>query len=194
MTNNHYIYFHINPVKNEIFYVGKGSNQRAWSKRKRNPYWHHIVNKYGYIINIVEENLTKEESNQREIFYIQKIGRKDLGQGPLVNMTAGGDGGDTYTNNPNLDQIKKKISKTLIGNKHTKNHILTDSHKKNISIGLGTSLKFKNSFTEERNKKISEAHKGKKKSDEAKRKMSEAKKGSIPWNKGLTYKILKCKK
>ena len=90
--NRFYIYFHINPLKNEIFYVGKGTSGRAKRKHNRSELWNNIVNKYGYIIDIVEDGLTNEEAFEREIFYIKKIGRRDLGLGTLVNMTDGGDG------------------------------------------------------------------------------------------------------
>ena len=90
--NNYYIYFHINPLKNEVFYVGKGKDKRAWKKISRSTHWKNIVKKYGYIIDIIEQNLTEEEAFEREIFYIKKIGRKDLGSGSLINMTDGGEG------------------------------------------------------------------------------------------------------
>ena len=90
--NNYYIYFHINPLKNEIFYVGKGKGKRAFQKTGRSNYWNKYVKKYGYIIDISEENLTEQEAFDREIFYINKIGRKDLGLGSLINLTNGGDG------------------------------------------------------------------------------------------------------
>ena len=48
-----YIYFHINPIKNEIFYVGIGINNRAYKKISRNKFWHNIV------IKTVIKQLTK---------------------------------------------------------------------------------------------------------------------------------------
>ncbi len=59
--NNYYIYFHINPLKNEIFYVGKGKGNRAYDKNNRNRFWKNIVKKYGYIVNIIEDNLNEKE-------------------------------------------------------------------------------------------------------------------------------------
>ena len=41
-----YIYFHINPVKQEIFNVGKGHGNRAYSTANRNKFWHNVVEKY----------------------------------------------------------------------------------------------------------------------------------------------------
>jgi hypothetical protein len=90
MCRNFYVYFHINPIKGEVFYVGKGWGNRAWEKTYRNRYWHNTANKYGYLIHIVEDNLTEEEAFDLEKFYVEKIGRKNLGTGHLVNMTEGG--------------------------------------------------------------------------------------------------------
>lgn len=90
MEKKYYVYSHINPINDEIFYIGKGCDKRAWSKSGRNKFWNNIVNQYGFEVKIIEQGLTSEESNQIEIFFIKKIGRKDLGLGPLVNMTDGG--------------------------------------------------------------------------------------------------------
>ena len=105
MKNKYYIYFHINPLTNKVFYVGKGHKNRAYQKRSRNQYWKNTVAKYGYIIDIIDHNLTNEEAGIKEIFYIKFFGRNNL-----VNMTDGGEGC------VNPSQITKdKISKTLTG-------------------------------------------------------------------------------
>jgi hypothetical protein len=88
MSNN-CVYFHINPVKQEIFYVGIGNKNRPDSKQNRNKYWHNTVNKYGYIVVIIEKDLEWLEAVEREKYYIQLIGRKDLKLGTLLNMTDG---------------------------------------------------------------------------------------------------------
>jgi hypothetical protein len=124
MDNKYYIYAHINPLKNEIFYIGKGSGKRK-IRKERNPFWKNIVKKYGYIIDILEEGLTETEAFEREIFYIQKIGRRDLDKGPLVNLTDGGEGGSNPSESTrekmriahtgkvqSEETIAKRISKT----------------------------------------------------------------------------------
>ena len=55
MANDKVLYFHINPLRNEIFYVGIGSKARAYSKDSRNRFWKFLVSKYGFIVNIVAE-------------------------------------------------------------------------------------------------------------------------------------------
>lgn len=164
--NQYYLYFHINPLLNTVFYVGIGKTyyknnkpKRPYSKRNRNKFWHNIVNKYNYIVDIIETNLTKDEAIIKEQFYIKWFGRRDLGLGTLVNMTDGGDGNYNPTIETRLkiaDTQRKrkgyKMSKNAIenmikaktGTKHTdktkekisKSHkgiIFTDTHKMNIS-------------------------------------------------------------
>lgn len=94
--NIYYIYIHSKP-DGEIFYVGKGKDNRAYQKTMRNRYWHFVYNKYGYIVNIIESGLSQEEACVKEKLLINSIGRKDLGKGTLVNMTDGGDGNNNFS-------------------------------------------------------------------------------------------------
>lgn len=94
IDNIYYVYLHIKETTGEPFYVGKGCGGRANDKR-RNNFWKNIVKKHGYDILFLEENLTEEESLKRESYWIERIGRRDLDLGTLVNMTDGGDGGET---------------------------------------------------------------------------------------------------
>lgn len=91
------VYRHRRLDTNEIFYVGIGRTEnRAYDKHKRNPHWHNTVNKCGYSVEIVAELDTWELACELEQFLIQEYGRRDLGTGPLVNMTDGGDGAAKY--------------------------------------------------------------------------------------------------
>jgi predicted GIY-YIG superfamily endonuclease len=81
---------------------------------------YHKVNKllkegYSFLILILENELTKEEAIAKEIELIS-IGGKYLKK--LYNLTSGGDGGDTFTNNPKKENIREKC-KTFLGKKHT---------------------------------------------------------------------------
>ena len=42
-----YIYEHIRPDTNAVFYVGKGTDNRMHSKHRRNAHWNSIVRKAG---------------------------------------------------------------------------------------------------------------------------------------------------
>ena len=125
------VYQHIRLDTNSVFYIGIGeSDKRAYSRRNRNNHWHNIVNKVGYSIRILHDNMTRLEAIEFEKHLIKEIGRYDLGLGPLVNMTDGGDGGS----NPSpetLVKLKKpkpigfgeRVSKALTGKKKTDAHI-----------------------------------------------------------------------
>lgn len=82
----YYTYAHIKP-DGEIFYIGKGSGRRAWSKESRNPHWNNIVAKYGFDAQILGEFDTEEEAFKEEIELIAHFGKF----GKLCNMTGGGD-------------------------------------------------------------------------------------------------------
>lgn len=101
---NKCVYFHINPLKNCIFYVGMGSIKRPYVKSGRSNHWKAVTKKYGYIVNIVEENLTEKEAFEREKFYINKIGLRKL-----VNLTEGGKGlnGNKWV----TEEIRRKMKK-----------------------------------------------------------------------------------
>lgn len=106
--SNKIVYKHLKP-NGEIFYIGIGSKNRAYSKNNRNKYWKNIVNKYGYKIEIMFTNLTKEEVCQIETYLICYYGRKDLNTGILVNMTNGGEGINGFKHSE-ASRLKMKIT------------------------------------------------------------------------------------
>lgn len=62
-----------------------------------------------------KENLTKSDAFSMEIKMIETIGNRYDGTGPLINISKGGDGGDTFTNNPRKEQIRELHRKNAIG-------------------------------------------------------------------------------
>jgi len=182
------LYRHIRKDTNQVFYIGIGKTKhRAYSKKNRNKYWHNIVNKVEYDIDIIYNELTLEEAFTKEIELIKFYGRADLNQGSLVNMTDGGEGGkgSKLTNKHKLALLNSKLGKTY-----------SEEHRKRISESkLGKKRK---PFTEEHKQKIREGAKGRiyKVSDETKEKirkslmgrknplLSEKMKGKPSWNKG----------
>lgn len=86
-TKGFYVYLHINPTNGKVFYIGKGSGNRAYQTRSRNDYWKNTVNKYGIEVCIVSDNMTNEEAASFEVRLISFYGLDNL-----CNMTAGGDG------------------------------------------------------------------------------------------------------
>lgn len=177
------VYFHINPVKREVFYVGIGNIKRskARSFKNRNKWWHNIVNKYGYNIVIIEKNLTWEKACKREKYYIKFFGRKDLGLGILVNMTNGGDGVLGCKLPKSIEQ-RKKISLALKGKKTGRVPFWKGKRMSEEWIKKRKSRKGikRPKFSKEWKKHLSESHKGIKMSEEAKKKISESLKGKMP--------------
>lgn len=109
------VYQHRRHDTNEIFYIGIGvASRRSKSKHGRNKHWHNIVNKTGYSIEILFDDISREEAIEVEIYLIKYYGRRDLGTGSLVNMTGGGDG----HLNPTEEQIEKMRQRQL-GNVHS---------------------------------------------------------------------------
>jgi hypothetical protein len=91
-----YVYRHIRKDKDQVFYIGigtddKGKYTRAYSKN-RNRYWKRIVDKTNYEVEILFDDITKEEALSKEVEFIQIYGRGDLGLGTLCNLTDGGEG------------------------------------------------------------------------------------------------------
>jgi hypothetical protein len=90
-----YVYIYTRLDKNEVFYVGIGSDKnkyRAKNKKARNLHWKKIVSKTDYKIDIILDNVTWEEACQKEIELINLYGRHDKKKGNLVNFTDGGEG------------------------------------------------------------------------------------------------------
>lgn len=121
-----YVYRHIRLDKNEPFYIGIGSDRnykRASSIKDRNKYWGNIVNKYGYEIEILINDLTWEEACNKEIEFIHLYGRKDLNKGSLVNLTNGGDGAKgVFFSNKRKKEISNRIKgkgNPFYGKKHS---------------------------------------------------------------------------
>lgn len=106
MNKLFYIYIHTIIETNEIFYIGKGSNKRAWNTHTRNEFWKRITNKYPYKIDIVFQSYSENDVYKKEIELINL-------HRPKANLVSGGKGGRTGMKLS--DEIKNKISKKLKG-------------------------------------------------------------------------------
>jgi group I intron endonuclease len=187
------IVYKITNLTNGKIYVGrtKKSIEKRFKEHVREAsynckyYFHKALRKYGsdnFSLEILEENDFIVE-NKREEYWIEKLNANDHSVG--YNISTGGEGsGDNFTNNPNKEEIRKRMSEAHRGKK------LTDDHKK--KIGNSGKEAWKNtdrskrpnprkgkSHTDEAKEKIRNSRFGKKFSDEAKLKMSESHRGKV---------------
>jgi len=91
---NKVVYIHRKKTNGEIFYIGMGNSDRPYQKyaTSRSVVWHRIVNKHGYVIEVIRKDLTKQDALNIEKDLIELIGRRDKGLGSLVNLSDGGVG------------------------------------------------------------------------------------------------------
>jgi len=92
-----YVYRHIRLDNGQPFYIGigiddLGTYKRAYSKANRNRVWINTVNKAGYDIEILIDDISFEFAKEKEKEFISLYGRKDNGTGILCNLTDGGEG------------------------------------------------------------------------------------------------------
>lgn len=117
-----YVYLHKRLSDGKVFYVGKGKGKRAWVKKGRSEHWKRIVDKYGYSVEIIFDELSEEEAFQIEIDTIKEF--QYFGD-TLCNVTLGGGGvsGFTWT-----EEQKKNLSLKLRGK------IKSEEHRLNMSL------------------------------------------------------------
>lgn len=89
-TNNCYVYLHLRESDGSVFYVGKGTLNRAWDRRKRTLWWRNIVAKHGLSVAIV-----KNEMPEACAFSLEKALIRAY-SGQLCNLTDGGEGSSGY--------------------------------------------------------------------------------------------------
>lgn len=164
------VYLHTNKV-NGMVYIGmtcRTVEERWNSGYQGNPHFYRAIKKYGrnsFKHEVLAENLTKEEAEQLERFYISKYNSTDPKIG--YNIENGGNSIGKHS-----EETKRKISESQKGRKFTGEHIQN----------LSKSLKGRK-ITDEQRAKLSERMKGNtytlgyRHSEETKRKMSESRMG-----------------
>lgn len=176
-----YVYVYLNPLKPgkysfddlnfefEPFYVGKGANNRIdehvfnshiendKNKLKTNSILKILNNKENVIKIKLYDNLTEEEAFKEEKRIIKLIGRRDLGNGTLVNLTNGGEGSSGRKLSKKTKQKISKSIKKLNKWKGENNPSKKEEHKQ-----LMSQLFKGRQFSDETIKKMSVAKKGKK--------------------------------
>lgn len=198
MENKFYVYGHYTKDTNELFYVGKGTGFRAWSRYKRSRWWSRIINKHGLEIKLLFEDLTESEAHKKEMELIQQYGRRNNNTGILINLTEGGEGISGYKH---TESTKCIISNKLSGRTLSETHktaisksnmgrIVSEEEKNNMSKRMKSvwrrqeyrnhiKEKIKSTWTEERKQKFSERVKGKPLAVQTRNKISLKLKGKV---------------
>ena len=87
------VYQHRRKDTGEIFYIGIGESiKRAYDKTNRNEIWKRIAQETEYDIEIIENNISREEAKNIERKLISEYGRIDKSTGILSNKSIGGEG------------------------------------------------------------------------------------------------------
>jgi hypothetical protein len=186
-----YTYIYYDPSRNnEPIYIGKGGGKRVWShlsSKQQTPFVYRLrYMKKNDIVPIIGiyAGLDEEFAHLLEMELIAKFGRKDLGKGPLLNLT---DGGEGQTGMVHTVETRKKMSKSHIGimqSEETRRKISignkdkpkTEEHK--IKLAIANTGKRRGPTPDEIKKKISIANTGKVRSEETLIKMSISQTGS----------------
>lgn len=121
----YYVYGYIDPRTEEYFYIGKGTDDRAYDHLLpyyfyRQTYFYRKLRKMlsegiEPEIQFISEELTNKEACQLEIELINEYGRIDLGTGCLCNLTDGGEGANRLVS----EETRRKLSIAHIGHQHT---------------------------------------------------------------------------
>lgn len=153
------VYQHKNKINGKMYFgITSRKPIERWGNNGNNykstPHFYSAIQKYGwdnFEHNIIYENLTKEEACDIEQMLIKEYHTQDREYG--YNILEGGQASQLPT------EVRKKMSKAMMGNQN----------------GLG------HPCTEEKKQKISMAQKGRKLTEEHKAKLSEAaKKRHVP--------------
>ena len=196
LDNNTCLYLHIKPESKEVFYVGIGNSRRPYEKgKKRSEFWNRVVNKYGYEVIILADNLSWNDACEKEIYLIDYFGRRNLGKGTLVNMTDGGDGtkgqivssatrakiSEAHKGRQFSEETKRKMSEAAKGRK------MSDEARAKISTALKgvNNPRYGKKLSEETKAKIGAFNKGKKHNAETRAKIAAAHKGENNVNSKL---------
>lgn len=202
-----YVYGLYDPRNGNIFYIGKGKSKRMYSHVNnvkngscKNPILKGRINhilESGYsdvIYKKIIENISDDEALSYEMFLIAFYGKICDKTGILCNLTNGGDGGDTFTNNPNKEKlrgicrdnaIQRGFGGDTFSSRSNEEKKITVERLKKANSGENNAM-YGKTHSEEARQKISCTHKGKHKppmNEETKKKISDARKNW--WNENL---------
>lgn len=146
-----YVYIYRDPSRgNEPIYVGKGKGNRAQfhlSRTDKHPMTHRVQKmlreNVSPVVAFIASGIDDELACLVEQEAISKFGRKDLGKGPLLNLT---DGGEGTSGRVASAALRANMSKAKAGAKYD------GTNYRLAALGR--------TYTEERNAKVSASLKG----------------------------------
>jgi len=157
-----YVYEHYKEDTNEIFYVGKGKNYRAWEgdEKRRGKYWWRIVKKHGLRVRIVAYFIHEIDATRMEVHLIAMHGRKDKKMGPLINHTDGGEGMSGHIQSKERRQITSESNRKRKVTQKTKDKMSAKAkgrvaHNKGKPMSENQKKKLRGPKTEEHKKNLS---------------------------------------
>ena len=182
-----YVYVHRRKTDGSVFYVGKGSGDRAWNQWARSKYWRNIVAKHGYTVEIVQDGMQEWWAFELERDLIAYYGRETL-----CNLTDGGDGASGIKRTFSAEH-RAKIAAKAKGRKASpekrlkmsesrKGKKLSKEHCAKVSQAL-----LGRKHSEETKQKISKVHKGKKLSEQQKQGITLALGKRIECSNGMKF-------
>lgn len=147
-----YVYAHYTKDEGVLFYIGKGSGSRAWSRSNRNRKWTNIVNKHGIDVEILMCGLLEVDAFNLEERLTTKIGIHNL-----AAFTLGGGGTSGYEH---TDDTRRRMSSSHKGKS------LSETAKMKMSKTIQSSARLiemrrakftgrNNPMTKEENRKLS---------------------------------------
>lgn len=149
------------------------------------------IQKYGrenFKKEIIEECENEKLWLEREIYWIEYFNSTKVG----YNIALGGNGGDTISNNPNKDDIRKRHSDWMKENNPTKGRNKSEDEINKWKISYGDKSKGSNNsmfgkkHSEDTIKKMKEKSIGRCVSEETRKKISESNRGRPSNKKGTT--------
>ncbi|MDN6184195.1 MAG: hypothetical protein L0J09_06425 [Lactococcus lactis] len=176
-----YIYRTTNLINNKIYIGQKKSNIFVPTYYGSGTIIKRAISKYGienFEVKIIEQCFSKEQLCEREIFWIAK--EKSLYSfGKGYNITPGGEFGDTFSHHPDKEEIRKRMSITNAGRKHSddwKRKASERTRGKNNPMYGKPGTRKGLSMSSEQKEKIRQSNIGKKRSVETIQKVKDAKK------------------
>lgn len=154
--NSYYAYLYCDPSReNEPIYVGKGVGKRVFShlkRRNRHPLSSRLQHMSALGVQPTIEFLISDVSETTALFVercaIDKYGRKNLNQGPLLNLTNGGEGSSGWKAS---EETKERMRLAHLGRQRPP------------SVGAAVSKRCKGkSLSAEHRQRIGESKRGKK--------------------------------